>query len=361
MEELGMNPLFWAEKKVLITGHTGFKGSWMSLWLQQLGAEVTGYALKPNYNVNLFEVAQVNKGMNSIIGDVRDLNHLNDVVNKFNPEIIFHMAAQPLVRESYLDPVNTYETNVMGTVNILDVSRRNNSVKAIVNITTDKCYENKEWVWGYRENEKLGGYDPYSNSKACSELVTDAFRSSFFNPKTYIIHGVGVATARAGNVIGGGDWATNRLIPDLIQALKNSQIIQLRNPEATRPWQHVLEPLRGYLMLAEKLCQDGANYSEAWNFGPNEQDIKTVKWIVETLSEKLGISSSWQLAEGIHPHEALQLKLDISKAKNNLLWKPKLCIEDALSLVTDWTKLFTSGSDMWEVTNAQIRDYQHLK
>jgi CDP-glucose 4,6-dehydratase len=357
---MGVNPVFWQGKKVLLTGHTGFKGSWMSLWLQALGAEVIGYALAPPTNPSLFEVAEVGSGMTSIIGDIRDLDKLQAVFIKHQPEIVIHMAAQPLVRYSYVNPVETYSTNVMGTVNVLEAVRHCPSVKAIVNITTDKCYENREWAWGYRENEAMGGYDPYSNSKGCAELVSAAYRSSFFNADTYAQHGVALATVRAGNVIGGGDWAQDRLIPDILAAFEQGRLVDIRNPQAIRPWQHVMEPLRGYLTLAEQLYIQGSSFAEGWNFGPNDEDAKPVGWIVEQMATLWGNEAQWQIDNGEHPHEAHYLKLDISKARGRLDWHPALRLNDALQLIIDWSKQRQAGVNIRQLTLTQIHNYQTL-
>lgn len=353
-----MNAAFWRGKKVFLTGHTGFKGSWLSLWLQQLGAELTGYALVPPTNPSLFEVACVEKGMTSIIGDIRDGVALANAMRQAEPEIVIHMAAQPLVRRSYVDPVETYSTNVMGTVLMLEAVRQTPSVRAVVNVTTDKCYENKEWVWGYRESEPMGGFDPYSNSKGCSELVTAAYRNSFFNSARYSEHHVALATTRAGNVIGGGDWAEDRLIPDILAAFENSRPVVVRNPHATRPWQHVMEPLRGYLMLAEKLYTEGPAFAEAWNFGPHGDDAKPVEWIVRQLAQKWSNGASWQIDEGDHPHEATYLKLDISKADHYLGWQPAMRLDHALGLIVDWARGKQAGADLRALTQAQIEAYQ---
>lgn len=355
-----MNPAFWKGRRVLLTGHTGFKGSWLSLWLQSMGAEVVGYALVPPTNPSLFEVAAVGKGMTSIIGDIRDLAHVSAVFAKHKPEIVFHMAAQPLVRYSYSEPVETYATNVMGTVHVLEAVRNTPGVKAVVNITTDKCYENREWVWGYRENEPMGGYDPYSNSKGCAELVSAAYRSSFFNTDRYAQHGVALATVRAGNVIGGGDWAPDRLIPDVLAGFEQSKVVNIRNPHAIRPWQHVLEPLRGYLTLAERLLEQGPAYAEGWNFGPNDEDARPVGWIVEQMAGMWDKDAKWQIDAGEHPHEASYLKLDISKARSRLDWHPALRLEEALKLIIDWSRQRQAGADMRELTLAQIQSYQTL-
>lgn len=353
-----MNPSFWRGKKVFVTGHTGFKGSWLSLWLQQLGASVTGYALPPPTNPSLFEVAQVALGMTSIIGDIRHGTLLTNSMRLAAPDIVIHMAAQPLVRRSYVDPVETYSTNVMGTVHLLEAVRQTPSVRAVVNVTTDKCYENKEWVWGYRENEPMGGFDPYSSSKGCAELVTAAYRNSFFNSSKQSQHLVALATARAGNVIGGGDWAEDRLIPDILRAIQNGQSVNIRNPHATRPWQHVLEPLSGYLALAEKLYTQGPVFAEAFNFGPAEEDAKPVQWIVEQLTQSWGDGASWHLDGGTHPHEANYLKLDCSKSKMRLDWRPRWELAHALENIIVWHKLCLRGDDMRELSLRQIADFQ---
>ena len=345
---------FWRGKKVFITGHTGFKGSWLCLWLHSLGANVSGYSLQPPTAPSLFEECRIDELVTSVIGDVRDSALLSKAMYESKPEIVIHMAAQALVRDSYKNPVDTYGVNVMGTVHLLEAVRACSSVKAVVNVTTDKCYENKEWTWGYRENEPLGGYDPYSNSKACSELVTASYRSSFFNSNS----GVGVATARAGNVIGGGDWAADRLIPDCINALLSNEKIMIRNPNAIRPWQHVLEPLSGYLLLAEKLYEDGACFAEGWNFGPNDSDAKSVGWIVEKMCRKWGNNASYLLDKGIHPHEAHYLKLDCSKAKATLNWHPKWNLEQALEKIIEWVHAYQEKKNMRHVCLQQIQEYE---
>lgn len=359
VEGVEMNTEFWRGKRVLLTGHTGFKGSWLSLWLQSMGAQVVGYALAPPTNPSLFEVAEVGQGMTSIIGDIRDLEHLRRVFAEHQPEIVIHMAAQPLVRYSYIEPVETYSTNVMGTVNLLEAVRSTDSVKAVVNVTSDKCYENREWVWGYRENEAMGGYDPYSNSKGCAELVTSAYRNSYFHPEKYGTHGVAIASGRAGNVIGGGDWAGDRLIPDIMRAITEGKPVNIRSPHAIRPWQHVLEPLSGYLVLAQKLFEEGAAYAEGWNFGPNDEDAKPVQWIVEKLTQAWGEGASWVLDGGEHPHEAHYLKLDCSKAKMRLDWQPRWHLEDALSAIIEWHRAHREGKGMRELTLRQISAYNN--
>ncbi len=332
---------FWRGKRVFLTGHTGFKGGWLALWLQQMGAEVTGYSLAPNTDPSLFDVAQVSAGMTSIIGDIRDCATLSAAIRASKSEVVFHLAAQPLVRLSYAQPRETYETNVMGTVNLLDALRNSSDVRAVVIVTSDKCYENRELGHahtGYREGDPMGGYDPYSNSKGCAELVTSAFRQSYFHPDAYAQHGVAVASARAGNVIGGGDWCNDRLIPDFIRAIVNRQPLRIRNPHATRPWQHVLEPLSGYLLLAEKLATAGAPFSSAWNFGPANDEAHPVSGIAERFTQHWGDGASWQLDGSDHPHEANYLQLDSSKARSQLGWGPRLSLDEALILLVEWYK-----------------------
>jgi CDP-glucose 4,6-dehydratase len=355
-----MRPDFWRGKRVFLTGHTGFKGGWMSLWLQSLGADLTGFSLLPPTQPSLFEVAHVGNSMRSLIGDIRDLASLQRGMQEAQPEIIIHMAAQPLVRYSYQNPVDTYSTNVMGTVHMLEAVRNTPGVKAVVNITTDKCYENREWIWGYRENEPMGGYDPYSSGKGCAELISAAYRSSFFNSNTYAQHGVALATVRAGNVIGGGDWAQDRLIPDILAAFEQNKAVEIRNPNAVRPWQHVLEPLRGYLTLAERLFEHGPSFAEGWNFGPNDEDVKPVGWIVNQMAKMWGNNARWHLDTDNHPHEASHLKLDISKARSRLHWHPALRLPDALKMIVDWAQQRQGGADMRALTLAQIQDYQTL-
>lgn len=355
-----MNPQFWHGKRVFLTGHTGFKGSWLSLWLQHLGAHVTGYALNAPTEPSLFHEAHIANGMKSVIGDIRDLPHLQAAMQAAQPEIVLHLAAQPLVRYSYDNPVETYSTNVMGTVHLLESVRNTPGVRSVVNVTTDKCYENREWVWGYRENEPMGGYDPYSNSKGCSELVTSSYRSSFFNPADHARHGVAVASARAGNVLGGGDWAADRLVPDILRAFSTHQRVDIRKPDAIRPWQHVLEPLRGYLTLAQALYEKGPAFAEGWNFGPLDDDAQTVGWIVQTMARLWGGDAQWHLDEGPHPHEAHYLKLDISKAGALLAWKPALRLEQALDWTTHWMKDYLGGQDMRAASLRQIDQYSAL-
>ena len=341
-----VDPAFWAGKRVFLTGHTGFKGSWMALWLQKMGAQVTGFALAPPTEPALFEVARVVVGMTSIIGDIRDREALEIAMVAVDPEIVIHMAAQPLVRASYDDPVGTYATNVMGTVHLLEAVRKAPSVRAAVIVTTDKCYENREWVWGYREDEAMGGYDPYSNSKGCAELVASAYRRSFFNGDGPMSHGAAVASARAGNVIGGGDWAVDRLVPDILRAVPDGEPVLIRNPLAIRPWQHVLEPLSGYLMLAQALSEKPATAAAAWNFGPRDDDAQPVQWIVEKMCELWGNGAEWTHDETIHPHEARYLKLDISKARSGLGWYPRWSLGEALASIVCWQRAWLAGADM---------------
>lgn len=350
-----MNAAFWKNKKVLLTGHTGFKGSWLSLWLQSMGAKVVGYSLAPPSSPSLFDVAQVAEGMVSLEGDIRDPEQLHDAFAKNLPDIVIHMAAQSLVRYSYQNPIETYTTNVMGTVNMLEAIRQTSSVKAVVVITSDKCYENREWDWGYRENESMGGYDPYSSSKGCTELVTAAYRQSYFNKAGHV---VAVASARAGNVIGGGDWAADRLIPDMVRAVAENRPVLIRNPDAIRPWQHVLEPLSGYLLLAQRLYEEGTAYAEGWNFGPSDDDAKPVQWIVERYTDLWGGGASWVMDQAEHPHEAHYLKLDCSKARTRLNWHPKWTLALALENITAWHKAHLQNKSMREFTLRQIAAYQ---
>lgn len=349
---------FWRGKKVFLTGHTGFKGSWLSLWLNSLGAHVTGYALEPPTAPSLFKLAEIKELVASIIADVRDLERLKSEMLEAAPDIVFHLAAQPLVRDSYRIPVETYSINVMGTVHLLEAVRCCPSVKAVVNVTTDKCYENREWFWGYRENEPMGGYDPYSNSKGCSELVTAAYRSSYFNPADFGNHGVAVATARAGNVIGGGDWANDRLVPDIIRSLLANKIVKIRNPHAIRPWQHVLEPLSGYLVLAQKLYENGGNFADGWNFGSLDEDAKPVEWVVKRLCEQWGNEAQYEIDSGAYPHEAHYLKLDCSKARSLLGWRQRWGLAEAIDKTVAWTRSYRDGKDLRGECLQQISEYE---
>ena len=349
-----VDPQFWKGKRVFLTGHTGFKGSWLSLWLQHMGAVVKGYALDPPTSPALFDQAQVANEMESEIGDIRSLSAIKASIISFRPDILIHMAAQPLVRLSYKEPVDTYSTNVMGTVNVLEAARHCTSLKAVVNVTTDKCYENKEWVWGYRETEQMGGHDPYSNSKGCAELVTSAFRNSYFCQPS----GLALASARAGNVIGGGDWAEDRLIPDILRAFEAGKPAIVRNPLATRPWQHVLEPLGGYLVLSQRLYTEGQKFAEGWNFGARDQDVKSVESIVDVMVSKWGGEACWELNNESQPHEAILLKLDISKAGSLLGWQPRWSLEHSLERIVDWHRHWLAGGNVKEKTLEQIVEYQ---
>lgn len=353
VEGLGlMDRGFWVGKRVFLTGHTGFKGGWLSLWLQELGAEVHGYALKAPTEPNLFTIADVAEGMaSSVIADIRDLDSLLAAMRSAQPEIVFHLAAQPLVRYSFEAPVETYAVNVMGSVHLLEAVRSTPTVRAVVNVTTDKCYENKEWVWAYRENEPMGGYDPYSSSKGCAELVTAAYRNSFLRQS-----GVALASARAGNVIGGGDFALDRLLPDILRAVDAGQPVSIRYPQSVRPWQHVLEPLSGYLRLAQALCVSGQEFASAWNFGPAEEDARPVQWILETLA-RIEPGVAWK-SEPSPLHEARSLKLDSSKAKALLGWRPRWNLQTALERTWEWHSGWHSGKAMKAVTLAQIHDYE---
>ncbi len=354
-----MNRNFWKDKKVFITGHTGFKGSWLSLWLQSCGAHLAGYALAPAKQ-NLFEDTHVDEGMESVAGDVRDLEQLRSTIEKHKPEVLFHLAAQSLVRYSYRYPVETFSTNLMGTVNVLEAARQSESVRVVVIITSDKCYDNKEWVWGYRENDPMGGFDPYSCSKGGAELITASYRNSFFPVNEYDQHGVGLASARAGNVIGGGDWSEDRLIPDIIKAFMERTPVSIRNPSAIRPWQHVLEPLSGYMHLAESLWDDGPRFSQAWNFGPNDKDAKSVGWIVKRLAALWGDGAQWVINTDHQPHEAHYLKLDCSKAKSLLGWSPRLSLDNALEWTTDYYRTYQQKGDMKQLIEKQISDYEAI-
>lgn len=344
-------------RKVLVTGHTGFKGSWLCLLLTQLGAQVYGYALESPTEPSLYKEANIDELVNSHIGDIRDLDQLQTYIQKIEPEVIIHMAAQPLVRDSYKIPVETYSTNVMGTVNLLESCRNVSSVRAVVIVTTDKCYENREWHWGYREDEAMGGYDPYSNSKGCSELVTSSYRNSFFNPKEYDKHKVAIATARAGNVIGGGDWANDRLITDFIKSISKGEKLKIRSPFSIRPWQHVLEPLNGYLTLAAKLYTEGAEYGQAWNFGPEDNDAQNVEWITKKICELWDDGAHYEIDTNPQPHEANYLKLDCSKAKAELDWHPNWNIQKTLESIVEWNKSFANRENIREVSIKQIIEF----
>jgi len=348
--------MFWTKKRVFLTGNTGFKGSWLTLLLQQLGAEVIGYALAPPTTPSLFESAKIRGDSRWIEGDVRDLELLTKSLKEAKPDVVIHMAAQALVRESYLDPVGTYATNVMGTVNVLEAIRNADSVQVTVVVTSDKCYENREWPWGYRENEAMGGVDPYSNSKGCAELVTSAYRASFFN-KSKSGHRAAIASARAGNVIGGGDWAADRLVPDIIRAILKGEAVKIRNPHSIRPWQHVLEPLSGYLRLAEALWTDGTKFEGGWNFGPADEDAQPVSHLVEKIATLWGPSARWEFDEDKHPHEAHYLKLDCSKARMSLGWRPRMRLDEALASLVEWYRGYRDQVDLRKLTDQQIHEY----
>ncbi len=353
-----MEESFWSGKKVFITGHTGFKGTWLSIWLQTMSAEVSGYSLAPATEPSLFaETKTGEKAANSFIEDIRDLSILKKALKDSQAEIVFHLAAQSLVRESYSKPVETFETNIMGTVNILEAVRECPSVRAVVIITTDKVYENKEWVWGYRENDSLGGYDPYSNSKVCSEFVTSSYRQSFFNTSDYQNHGVAIATARSGNVIGGGDWGMYRLIPDCIKAFIDNKKVILRNPESTRPWQHVLDPLSGYLALGRKLYEEGVAFSGPWNFAPAISEVRSVEWVVNRICRDWGGAAAYSTKEDTEFHESNLLSLDNSKTRIYLKWNPHWGIEDALDAAIDWYKRYYDGESAHEICTRQILEY----
>ena len=352
METVEVSAEFWKNKKVFVTGHTGFKGGWLVLWLRELGADVYGFSLLPSATPNLFNIASIESALaGSTYHDIRDLAVLTQALKEFEPDIVFHLAAQSLVRESYNLPVETYAINVMGTVNLLEAVRATPSVKAVVNVTTDKCYENKERLLPYREDEPMGGFDPYSSSKACSELVTSAYRSSFFKE-----HGVALASARAGNVIGGGDWAVDRLIPDFLRAINSGQPVNIRSPNAVRPWQHVLEPLSGYIALAEKLFNEGQSYSEAWNFGPAERDAHPVSWVINHLIKAIP-NASFVIDEGEYPYEANYLTLDSSKAKALLGWQGKWSLDTALNKVVEWNEQWCQNKNMKDCCIEQIYSY----
>ncbi len=358
MKNAHVDPFFWVNKKVFLTGHTGFKGSWLTLWLASMGAKVTGYALAPNTSPSLFGVLNIDALVEgSQISDIRDLTCLQKAMLEAKPDVVIHMAAQPLVRYSYVNPVETYATNVMGTVNVLEAIRAVDTVRATVVVTTDKCYENREWAWGYRENESMGGYDPYSSSKGCAELVTSAYRQSYFSSPNSVNK---VASARSGNVIGGGDWSADRLIPDAIKAFEVNRPLLIRNPMSTRPWQHVLEPLSGYLMLAQALYQQGIAFTSGWNFGPSDHDNRSVREVVDLLIAEWGGSAQWEKVGSEQPHEANLLKLDCSKARTQLGWTPRWNLETAIQKIVQWQKSYQAKQNMQEISLAQINHYISL-
>jgi CDP-glucose 4,6-dehydratase len=351
----------WHNRRVFLTGHTGFKGGWLALWLASKGAIVRGYSLDPCTTPSLFTEARIGSVLEDIRGDIRNPTTLNEALTSFAPEVVFHLAAQPLVRYSYDDPIGTFETNILGTARVLDAVRRTPSVRAVVSVTTEKCYENKEWLWGYRETDPLGGYDPYSSSKACAEIVSAAFRQSYFPVDRIADHHCAIATARAGNVIGGGDWSTDRLIPDLVRGFLTGEPVRIRRPHAIRPWQHVLEPVLGYIQLAEHLLSaDPARFATAFNFGPSDDDAQTVGWIVERMVQHWGDGASWILDEDPSVHEAGYLKLDASHARAELAWHPRLQLQTTLHWLVDWYKAWQSGADMHRFTLDQIAAYEQL-
>ncbi|MAO29220.1 MAG: CDP-glucose 4,6-dehydratase [Alteromonas sp.] len=349
---------FWKNKNVLVTGHTGFKGSWLCLWLQELGANVTGISLRPTCQPNLFEAAAVDENMRSLYIDIRNVDALKKAFSETQPEIIIHMAAQSLVRKSYHDPVETYSTNVMGTVNVLEAVRYSPSVRAVVNVTSDKCYENNDDFRPFVESDRMGGYDPYSNSKGCAELVAQAFTSSYFNKHQFHEHSVAIASARAGNVIGGGDWAQDRLIPDIFKAISKKETVIIRSPKAIRPWQHVLEPLSGYMLLAQRLFEDGANFIGGWNFGPEKQDAKPVAWVVDEICRLWGNEARYEITKNPQPHEANILMLDSSKSNQKLNWKPTWGLSTALKNTVDWYQAYQRQDNMRDVTRKQIVNFR---
>ena len=346
---------FWSGKKVLITGHSGFKGTWLTLWLQHLGAEVAGLAQPPHTTPAMYQLVGGDDTVDTIYGDIADPATVAGAVERVQPDIIFHLAAQVLVRQSYVDPFETISTNVLGTTNILNAARSVDGLQAVVVITSDKCYENKEWPWPYREYEAMGGHDPYSASKGCAELITSSLRRSFFHEPGSAL----VGSARAGNVIGGGDWSTDRLIPDIVRAFAAGEEVVIRMPEAIRPWQHVLEPLSGYLVLAQRLAGGDADAADGWNFGPNDDDARPVGWIVEQMAARWGEGANFRIERG-GPHEAVYLKLDCSKAQTRLKWRPRLRLEQTLDWVTDWYRAQTDGGDMRAITLEQIATYEKL-
>lgn len=357
MEELVNS---WRGRRVFLTGHTGFKGSWLALWLAKLGAHIRGFALDPATGPNIFTLADVSQSLDDLRGDITDASALQRAISEFLPEVVFHLAAQPLVHRSYIDPVGTYATNVLGTVNVLEALRNTPSVRAVVCITTDKCYENREWVWPYREIDPLGGYDPYSSSKACAEIVCAAYRNSFFPIQDISRHRVALATARAGNVIGGGDWSEDRLIPDLIRGFRAGNPVPIRRPSSVRPWQHVLEPIRGYITLAERLLALDMQCASAFNFGPNDDDAWTVEEIADLVTKLWGEGASWIRDIKAGAHEAQILRLDSSKARGYLHWKPKLQVKQAMEWTLAWYKAWSKGMAMGEFTRLQIEEYQQL-
>jgi len=355
-----LSPTFWQRRNVFLTGHTGFKGSWLSLWLHALGARVTGYALDPPTEPSLFGQAKIARYVRSTCADIRDFKRLKTALAECGPDVVIHMAAQSVVRRGYEDPIETYSSNVMGTVNVLEALRQLKKPCVVINVTSDKCYLNREWVWGYREDEPMGGRDPYSNSKGCAELVSSAYRDSFFSPESFAEHGVAIASVRAGNAIGGGDWTRDQLVPDLMRAFLSGRPCMIRNSLAVRPWQFVLEPLRGYLMLAERLTKDAVRFAGGWNFGPAEADAKPVSWVADETVRLWEEGASWTRDTALHPREARFLKLDASKARADLNWHPVLPLNQALVWIVEWYRAFQSRSDLELITRRQIEQYEML-
>ena len=352
-----MDSNFWKNKKVLLTGHTGFKGSWLSLWLQKLGVDLVGFSKSIPTKPSLFELADVEKNMTSIMGDITHIERITDVVKQHNPEIIIHMAAQSLVHKSYDQPLETFSTNIMGTINLLEAIRTSSKKCVIINVTSDKCYENQELARGYKETDMMGGLDPYSSSKGCAELITSSFRNSFFSNSDTKEFDISLASVRAGNVIGGGDWAENRIVPDIIRGIIDKKIIKIRNPNAIRPWQHVLEPLRGYLELVEKIWNNKSEYAESWNFGPDHEDLKSVSWITDKIIDVWGSDVKVDNNNTNYKPETNLLKLDCSKAKSKIKWMPKIKLEQAIQLTVDWYKQYEQKNELKEFTQNQIEEY----
>lgn len=351
-----MDKDFWRNKKVLITGHTGFKGSWLTIWLNDLGAKVFGYSLSPDESICLFHITNLHHIVLSTFDDICNFKSLKQATEKIKPDIVFHLAAQPLVRLSYQEPIQTFSTNIIGTANILEICKNIVSVKAVINVTSDKCYENKEWLWGYRENDPMGGHDPYSASKGCSEILTNSYLKSY-----YLEQKIGLATCRAGNVIGGGDWSSDRLIPDILNGFRSNKSVKVRYPYAIRPWQHVIEPLSGYIMLAEYLYKEPTRFSGAWNFGPRDEDAREVLWVVKKMAQIWGDGALWEIDKFEHDHEANFLKLDTSKARQLLNWHPQWNLQKSLNQIISWDNAWVNGEDMHKKCLEQISEYTNIE